>query len=102
MIVAMLLMVISVLVMSLAALGVLRLPNALARQHAATKAATLALTLLVVGLMLHVYLTGLDWTWIFKLGLLLVLLFVTLPLAAHALGRSATLEDPRFRGKHIG
>ena len=37
------------LILLIAALGVYRLPDALARQHAATKAATLSLTLFALG-----------------------------------------------------
>jgi len=57
----------------------------LSRQHAATKAATLSLTLFALG-------TGLlawDWAWTWRLILLVAILFAALPLASHALGRAA-------------
>ncbi len=73
------------LALAVACFGVLRLPDALSRQHAATKAATLALALIALGTaMLH---GGGAW-WLRAL-LLLFLLAVTLPLASHALARAA-------------
>lgn len=77
-----------VLVLLIAGIGLVRLPDALARQHAATKAATLGLGLLILG-------TGLAagrWDWTPRLLLLLVLLLVTLPLASHALARAAARD----------
>ena len=77
-----------VLVLLIAGMGLVRLPDALARQHAATKAATLGLGLLILG-------TGLAagrWDWAPRLLLLLVLLLVTLPLASHALARAAARD----------
>jgi multicomponent Na+:H+ antiporter subunit G len=75
----------ALVILLIAALGVYRLPDALSRQHAATKAATLSLTLFALG-------TGLlswDWDWTWRLLLLLAILFAALPLASHALGRAA-------------
>lgn len=75
----------ALLILLIAALGVYRLPDALSRQHAATKAATLSLTLFALG-------TGLlawDSTWTWRLILLVSILLTTLPLASHALGRAA-------------
>jgi multicomponent Na+:H+ antiporter subunit G len=75
----------ALIILLIAALGVYRLPDALSRQHAATKAATLSLTLFALG-------TGLlawDWAWTWRLILLVAILFATLPLASHALGRTA-------------
>lgn len=80
------------LVLLLAAIGLLRLPGALARQHAATKAATLAISLLLGALTVQVI--SADWGsgWLLRIGLLLLILLVTLPLAAHALGQSGAAE----------
>lgn len=83
----------ALVVLLIAALGVYRLPDALSRQHAATKAATLSLTLsaLATGLLAW------DAAWTWRLLLLVALLFVALPLASHALARAAgaqvTLRD---------
>ena len=79
----------ALIILLIAALGVYRLPDALSRQHAATKAATLSLTLFALG-------TGLlawDWAWTWRLVLLVAILFAALPLASHALGRAAADAD---------
>jgi len=68
-----------------AMVGVLTLPDTLARQHAGTKAATLSLGLMALGLALVVPSMG-AWG---RLGLLIVALWVTLPVASHALARAA-------------
>ncbi|MCU0930873.1 MAG: monovalent cation/H(+) antiporter subunit G [Serpentinimonas sp.] len=72
----------------LAAWGVIMLPDALARQHAATKAGTLSLAMVCVGGMLAMQDSG--WTW--RLGLILVFLLGTLPVASHLLARAAVRE----------
>ena len=72
----------------LAAWGVIVLPDALARQHAATKAGTLALALVCVGAMLVARDT--EWTW--RLLLVLGFLLATLPVASHLLARAAVRE----------
>lgn len=71
--------------LAVAALGLLRLPDALARQHAATKAATLALGLMTAGLLLLHH--GAGW-WV-RGGLLVLVLALTVPVASHALARAA-------------
>jgi len=86
------LLIVSVVVMLIAATGILRLPNALARQHAATKAATLSVSLFVFGLIFQAIHQEWGWEWLVRLGVLLLVLLITLPLAAHALGRSAVIE----------
>ena len=72
----------------IAAWGVIVLPDALARQHAATKAGTLALTLVCVGALLVAQDTA--WTW--RLLLILGFLLATLPVASHLLARAAVRE----------
>ncbi|GAB4206945.1 MAG: hypothetical protein Fur0019_10780 [Tibeticola sp.] len=69
----------------IAALGVVILPDALSRQHAATKAGTLALASLLVGALLLEPHAG--WTW--RILLLLGFLLATLPVASHLLARAA-------------
>lgn len=76
------------LLLVVAAWGVIVLPDALARQHAATKAGTLALALVCVGAML-VARDG-EWTW--RLLLVLGFLLATLPVASHLLARAAVRE----------
>ena len=53
----------ALLILLIAALGVYRLPDALSRQHAATKAATLSLTLFALGTALLAW----DWAWTWRL-----------------------------------
>lgn len=75
----------ALLILLIAALGVYRLPDALSRQHAATKAATLSLTLMSLGAGLLAW----DSAWTWRLVLLVTILLVTLPLASHALGQAS-------------
>lgn len=81
----------AMLVLLIAAIGILRLPDALARQHAATKAGTLAVSLFAVGLALVAGETA--WTW--RLLVLVTILLTTLPLASHALARAGVIEGKR-------
>lgn len=76
-----------------AAAGVLRLPDALTRQHAATKAATLALGLMILGV--AALQPSADW-WP-RLGLLLAVLLLTVPVASHALARAAAARSDAAR-----
>lgn len=69
----------------IAALGLWTLPDALARQHAATKAGTLSLTLLLFGAGLLAEDSG--WWW--RIAVVAVLLICTLPVASHMLARAA-------------
>lgn len=71
--------------LAVAALGLLRLPDALSRQHAATKAATLALGVMLAGLaLLHP-----SAAWWSRIGLLVLIPAVTVPVASHAPARAA-------------
>ena len=81
----------AMIVLVIAAVGILRLPDALARQHAATKAATLAVSLFALGLVLVMAETA--WTW--RLLALVAILLMTLPLASHALARAGVAENDR-------
>jgi multicomponent Na+:H+ antiporter subunit G len=75
----------ALIILLIAALGVYRLPDALSRQHAATKAATLSLTLFALGAGLLAW----DWAWTWRLIMLVAILFAALPLASHSLGQAA-------------
>jgi multicomponent Na+:H+ antiporter subunit G len=81
--------------LAVAALGVLRLPGALAKQHAATKAATLALGVMVLG----VAALYPDAAWWGRLALLIAVLLATLPLASHALARAAATQERDRNGE---
>ncbi|MBX3354602.1 MAG: monovalent cation/H(+) antiporter subunit G [Phycisphaeraceae bacterium] len=76
------------LMLLIAAWGVLMLPDALARQHAATKAGTLAASLLCLGAM-AAFPTG---EWFFRLLVIFAFLLATLPVSSHMLARSAVRE----------
>lgn len=79
------LVVLGAALLAVAALGLLRLPDALSRQHAATKAATLALGVMLVGLAV----LQPSFAWWIRIGLLVLLLVLTVPVASHALARAA-------------
>lgn len=69
----------------IAGLGLVRLPDVFSRMHAATKPATLGLALVLLGAVLRVE-TGGDAA---KLLLVGAFTFLTAPVGAHMLGRSA-------------
>ena len=83
-----LLVVAGAVALIIAAWGVVILPDALSRQHAATKAGTLALSMICLGAALLM----MDGQWAWRLGLILVFLLTTLPVASHLLGRAAVRE----------
>jgi len=74
-----------ILLLVVAALGLFVLPDALSRQHAATKSGTLALGLLLIGVGLYVN----DPAWWGRIVAILALLLMTLPVASHMLARAA-------------
>jgi multicomponent Na+:H+ antiporter subunit G len=76
------------LLLLIAAWGVIMLPDALSRQHAATKAGTLALALACLGAAAAMPQAG--WAW--RLALILGFLLATLPVASHLLARAAVQE----------
>jgi multicomponent Na+:H+ antiporter subunit G len=83
----------AMLILLVAALGVLRLPDALSRQHAATKAATLGVGLFACALILAASASGWGWGWAVRLVVMTVILVCTLPLASHALARAGLAES---------
>jgi multicomponent Na+:H+ antiporter subunit G len=82
--------IVGALLLVLAAWGVIALPDALARQHAATKAGTFALAQVCIGAIVFGF--SFDWTW--RLLLIVGFLMATLPVASHLLARAAVREDP--------
>lgn len=82
-------------ILLIAALGIVRLPDALSRQHAATKAGTLAVSLFAIALLVFALASGWGWAWIWRLLAIILLLFITLPLASHALAGAAMKEGQR-------
>lgn len=79
------LVVIGAALAAVGALGVVRLPDVFARMHAATKAPTMGLVLVVVAAALRVG----DASDLGLLLLVLLLQFLTAPVGAHLIGRAA-------------
>ncbi|MCC7035316.1 MAG: monovalent cation/H(+) antiporter subunit G [Acidobacteria bacterium] len=86
------LVVIGAALLVVAGLGLFLLPDALARQHAATKAGTLALGATMAGIAVIGGTPG--WWW--RAAAIVLLLFATLPVSSHMLARAAAREliDP--------
>lgn len=83
--VAAVLIVVGAALSAIAAVGLQRFDDVLARMHSATKPATLGLILVVAGTGLVVIEPGA----ILKLLLVLLLQMITAPLGAHLIGRAA-------------
>jgi multicomponent Na+:H+ antiporter subunit G len=83
-----LLLALGALLLVVAAWGVLMLPDALSRQHAATKAVTLAVVLVCAGAALVME----DGGWAWRMALIVGFLVATLPVGAHLLARAAVRE----------
>lgn len=88
-VVALVFLVLGTVSLLIAAWGVLALPDALARQHAATKAGTLAAALITLGAMAAAVDAG---SWV-RLVVILLFLFATLPVSSHMLARAALQEQ---------
>lgn len=86
--IGLLLLVLGAALLVLAGVGVLVLPDALSRQHAATKSGTLALALVCLGAALHV--GELDWA--LRLAVIFGFLLATLPISSNMLARAALRE----------
>lgn len=78
-----------VLVLLLASLGLFVLQDALSRQHAATKAGSLGIVLIVAGAAL----LGGSWAWGWRALAIIVLVWLTMPVASHVLARAAAREQ---------
>ncbi len=77
----------------IAAIGVIRLPDAFQRMHSATKAGTLGTTLLLLGVMASDEVDHSASGW-----LPIIFLLVTLPLGAQLLARGAYLSGTALEG----
>lgn len=84
------LLVLGSLILVIAGVGVLRLPDALSRQHAATKAGTVGLVFTCAGAGLMAPASA-SWGW--RLALIVLFALMTLPLASHLLARAALAES---------
>ncbi|MGF1466946.1 MAG: monovalent cation/H(+) antiporter subunit G [Sandaracinaceae bacterium] len=90
-IVAWTLSALGVVLLVVSAVGLFRLPDALTRQHAATKSTTLALGLVLLGVALEAGDPAVG----LRVTLLLAVLLLTLPVASHLLARAAVREADR-------
>lgn len=77
-----------VLLLLVAAAGLFRLPDALSRQHAATKSVTLALGLILLGIAI----LAKDFRFWPRVGAIVTFLLVTVPSASHMLARAAARQ----------
>jgi multicomponent Na+:H+ antiporter subunit G len=71
-----------------AAIGLIRLPDLFTRIHGATKATSFGLLLILAGLAIFFA----SWTIIIKAFLLVVFIYLTAPLAASVIAKTATSE----------
>ncbi len=80
-----------------AGFGVLRFPELPTRMHAATKASGAAFALVLAALLLR----DPGWEVFAKSAVAFVFAFLTLPVAAHLLGRGAIARDGRKKGVEL-
>jgi multicomponent Na+:H+ antiporter subunit G len=73
----------------IASIGILRLPGLMTRIHAASKATSFGILLLMTGLAIFFS----QWTIIVKSVLLIMFIYLTAPLAASVIARSAKEEQ---------
>lgn len=69
----------------IAAIGLVRFPDVLARMHGVTKPGTLGIALLMTGLALALR----SWDAAWKLALVVLFQLITSPVSAHMIGRAA-------------
>lgn len=87
-------MISGALFMLLASIGLIRLPDIYTRMHAATKAPTLGLFLMLVSLCLHITTVSVIFNSIF----IIIFLFLTIPVASHMIGRAAhQAKTPKWK-----
>jgi len=80
---------------AVAGLGILRLPDVLIRMHASTKAGTLGVGLIVLGVSVH-FASSLVLS---KAILIIAFLFLTAPVGAHLIARAAYRRGIRLWGR---
>ena len=88
------LLVLGTLVLLLASAGLFILGDALSRQHAATKAGSLGIVIIVAGAAL----VGGNWSWGWRALVIIALVWMTMPVASHVLARAA-LREKMARGE---
>jgi len=78
-----------VMTLMLSCWGLFVFKDALSRQHAATKAGSLGLVMIVLG---GAVLGG-HWGWWVRASLIVLLVWLTMPIASHVLARAALREN---------
>lgn len=73
--------------MFLAGLGTWRFPDLFSRMHAATKAASFGVGLMMTGFLIYYF----TWALLLLAALIIAFIFITAPVAAHMLGRAGHL-----------
>lgn len=86
------LIILGTIFMLISAIGMIRLPDFYLRMSAITKAATLGLTLLLIGLSIHFN----DLELSIKSFIIITLIFLTNPVGAHAITRAAYKKDTKL------
>ncbi len=82
-----------------AAIGLLRMPDIYMRMHAATKAVSLGIMLMLIGVSLHYP----QFSVILKSVAIIIFLYLTMPVSASLLGRSSLeMNLPQWRRKDKG
>jgi len=93
-----LLMVSGTLLMVVAGVGVVRMPDALCRGHAVAKAVSLGIVLILLGLWARLG-TNADGL---KLAMAILFQLLTIPVAGHLLARAVFLKNlPRWRDRPV-
>lgn len=90
------LLVLGTLVLLLAGAGLFLLGDALSRQHAATKAGSLGIVIIVTGTAL----VGGGWAWGWRALVIIALVWLTMPVASHMLARAA-LRERMAQGEEV-
>lgn len=88
-IISIILIVTGTALMLISAIGIIRLPDFYLRMSAITKAATLGLFLLLIGLALYFNILGLS----IKSLIIILLVLLTNPVGAHAIARAAYMNN---------
>ena len=83
--------------MFISAIGIIRLPDFYLRMSAITKAATLGLFLLLIGL--AIYFNSLELT--VKSIVIIIFILLTNPVGAHAIARAAYMKDTKLWERNI-
>lgn len=90
-VISMFLLVVGCLFFLISAIGVIKFPDSFSRMHAASKASSLGMGLILLSAVLHFE----SWSATLKAGFAILFIFLTTPVAAHILGRAGYLTGAR-------